>query len=262
MRSKLNQLLKCWPADTVTTQSWLTEQGISWQLTHAYRKSGWLERIAQGAYIRSGDKVGWKGMVYGLQHHVRLPIWPGGQTALAMHGYAHYLPMARETVWLFAAEGTRLPSWVRQYDWRVNLEFRKPQLFTTQDSIAGTFVHLDVAGGRLEGLSLTVSSLERASLELLYTVKDQSSFNFASETFQGLLNLRPTAMQAHLKSCRSVKVKRLALFLGKYFNHPWYSRLEKAQVQLGAGKRQIVKGGVYNPEFMITIPPEFSNGPE
>ena len=261
MSSKLNQLLKRWPADTVATQSWLTEQGINWQLTHAYRKSGWLERIGQGAYIRSGDKVDWKGMVYGLQH-AHLPIWPGGQTALAMHGYAHYLPMARETIWLFAVAGTRLPSWVRQHDWRVNLEFRKPQLFTPQGLTAGTFGHLDVTGGRFEGLNLTVSSLERASLELLYIVNDQSSFNFASETFQGLLNLRPAVMQTHLESCRSVKVKRLALFLGKHFNHPWYSRLEKARVQLGAGKRQVVKGGVYNPEFMITVPPEFSIGPE
>ena len=260
MSSKINQLLKRWPANTVVTQSWLTEQGISGQLTHTYRKSGWLERIGQGAYIRSGDKVGWKGMVYGLQHHTCLPIWPGGQTALAMHGYAHNLPMARETIWLFAAAGTRLPSWVRQYDWGVSLEFRKPQLFTPQGSIAGTIGHLDVAGGRFEGLNLRVSSLERASLELLYTVKDQSSFNFASETFQGLLNLRPAVMQAHLESCCSVKVKRLALFLGKHFDHPWYSKLVKEQVQLGTGKRQVVKGGVYNPEFMITVPPEFSNG--
>lgn len=45
-----------------------------------------------------------------------------------------------------AAAGTRLPSWVRQYDWHVNLEFRKPQLFKPQDSTAGTFGHLDVAG--------------------------------------------------------------------------------------------------------------------
>jgi hypothetical protein len=97
---------------------------------------------------------------------------------------------------------------------------------------------------------------------LLYTVKDQSSFKFASETFQGLLNLRPAVMQARLESCRSVKVKRLALFLGEHFNHPRYSKLVKALVRLGAGKRQVVKGGVYSPEFMITVPPEFSNGPE
>lgn len=262
MGSKLNQLLKRWPENTVATQSWLTEQGISWQLTHAYRKSGWLERIGQGAYIRSGAKVDWKGMVYGLQHHAHLPIWPGGQTALAMHGYTHYLPLDRETIWLFAVAGTRLPSWVRQYDWRVNLEFRKPQLFAPQDSIAGNFGHLDVGGGRFEGLNLTVSSLERASLELLYTVNDQSSFNFASEVFQGLLNLRPAVMQVHLESCHSIKVKRLALFLGKHFSHPWYPRLVQTQLQLGAGKRQVVKGGVYNPEFMITIPPAFFNGPE
>lgn len=262
MASKLNQLLKNWPADTVATQNWLAEQGISSQLTHAYRKSGWLERIGQGAYVRSGDKVGWKGMVYGLQHHAHLPIWPGGQTSLAMHGYAHYLPLAKETIWLFAVAGTRLPSWVLQFDWRVNLKFRKPQLFKPQNSIAGKFGHLDVSGGSFEGFNLTVSSLERASLELLYTVKDQSSFNFASEVFQGLLNLRPAVMQAHLESCCSVKVKRLALFLGKHFEHPWYSKLKRARVQLGAGKRQVVKGGVYNPEFMITIPPEFISGPE
>jgi hypothetical protein len=152
-------------------------------------------------------------------------------------------------------------TWVRQYDWSASLEYRKPQLFEQQDLSVETFGHLDVASGRFAGLNLTVSSLERASLELLYTVKDQSSFNFASETFQGLINLRPAVMQEHLESCRSVKVKRLALFLGKHFSHPWYSRLVKAHVQLGSGKRQVVKQGVYNPEFMITIPQGFSNGP-
>lgn len=255
MANKINQVLRQWPKGTVTTQGWLTAQGVSAQLTHRYKHSGWIERVGQGAYIRAGEQVDWKGMVYGLQQHTNLDIWPGGRTALAMTGYAHYLPMGRETIWLFGSPGTRLPAWVGQHDWGARIEYRAPKLF---DPAAGA--QLDVSHGQFDGLLLKVSSMERASLEMLYGVHDESAFVQAGEVFQGLVNLRPKVMQLCLQACGSVRVTRLALFLGAHYGHTWFEKLDRTKVNLGAGKRQIVQGGVLNDRFQITVPREFADG--
>jgi hypothetical protein len=260
MRNKLNQILKKWPAGTVTTQSWLAEQGVSPQLTRRYRTSGWIERVGRGAYVRAGDHVKWKGAVYGLQHHAHLEIWPGGRTALALYGHAQYLSMAKETISLFAAPGTRLPAWVGQHDWGVHITCNAPRLFEPVDDNRETSSHFDISAGHFEGMLLKVSSMERASLEMLYLVRDEVAFVAASEIFQGLVNLRPQVMQLYLEACRSVKVKRLALFFGDYYSQPWYSKLNTELVNVGAGKRQIVKGGILNETFQITVPAEFTHG--
>ena len=111
--SKINQLLSKWPNGTVALQSWLTEQGVTRQLAHEYRNSNWLARVGHGAYIRANENVDWKGAVFALQRHANLQIWPGGQTALSLQGYAHYLPFHRETVFLFATPRTHpAPEWL------------------------------------------------------------------------------------------------------------------------------------------------------
>ena len=245
---------------TVATLSWLSNQGISPQLRHRYKASGWIERVGLGAYVRAGDRVNWKGMVYGLQRHAHMDIWPGGRTALALYGHAQYLPMGKEIVSLFANPGTRLPTWVGQYDWGVRIKFSVPRLFESADKDSETGSQFDISAGHFEGLLLKVSSMERASLEMLYQVRSEIEFVVASETFQSLVNLRPQLMQSYLEVCRSVRVKRLALFFGAYYKQPWYSKVNATAIDLGAGKRQVVKGGVLNETFQITIPAEFADG--
>lgn len=260
MAKILNQILKKWPMGTVTTQGWLTSQGVSPQLTHRYKASGWIERVGQGAYIRAGDSVNWKGVVYGLQQHASLDIWPGGGTALALYGHAHYLPMARETVSLFAHPETRLPTWVKHHDWGVRITFSAPRLFDSINSNLKAGTQYDLSARHFEGLLLKVSSMEQASLEMLYLVRDETGFTAASETFQSLVNLRPQLMQHYLEACRSVRVKRLALFFGAYYKQPWYSKVKTEAVNLGKGKRQVAKGGILNERFQITVPAEFADG--
>jgi hypothetical protein len=63
-----------------------------------------------------------------------------------------------------------------------------------------------------------------------------------------------------LESCASIKVKRLFLFLAEKANHSWVKHLNIEKIDLGSGKRSIVKNGVYNPKFKITVPAELANG--
>jgi hypothetical protein len=73
------------------------------------------------------------------------------------------------------------------------------------------------------------------------------------ELFVQLGTLRANVLQDHLQKCRSIKVKRLFLFLARESGHGWYKKLNRSRVKLGSGKRSIEPGGVYDSEFEITV---------
>ena len=60
-----------------------------------------------------------------------------------------------------------------------------------------------------------------------------------------------------LAACRSIKVKRVFLFLATHFDYPWVKQLETADLALGSGNRQVVKGGRLDKQFLITVPENF-----
>lgn len=252
MATKINQLLKRWPPGTVALQSWLEIEGISRKLSHRYVAAGWLERLGHGAYVRSGDTANWRGAIYALQQHAQLDIWPASATALQLQGLGQYIPMQREKIWLWGAAGSRLPAWFKNHDWGVPIQFSSVHLFSTQVS--------DHFHYKKDGFSIEVSSMERASFELVYEITDEESFNRVAEQFQGLVNLRPRLMQLYLEACTSIRVKRLVLLLGAYYGHVWAQRIERSKINLGSGKRQVVKNGWLHPEFQITVPREFGRG--
>ncbi len=254
MASKINQLLNNWPSGTVALQSWLNQKGVNRQLAREYCSGQWLRRIGHGAYIRHADKVDWKGAVYALQNHADLSIWPGGLTALSLQGFAHYLPVTKETVHLFAAPGTRLPSWMQQHNWGVRLSFHSTSMFGKSGS--GEEHALDIGAAKFGDFSIRISSLERATFELLYLVSDKDSFIAAAEIVEGLTVLRPAVIEAYLKACRSVKVNRLVLFLADHYQHTWLKRINREGINLGSGKRQIVKDGILDKKYQITVPRE------
>ena len=74
----------------------------------------------------------------------------------------------------------------------------------------------------------------------------------------GLVNLRPDILQKLLEGCNSIKVKRLFLYMSKKANHQWGNFLNLKTVDLGQGDRSIVKNGVYDPKFRITVPKELA----
>jgi hypothetical protein len=73
---------------------------------------------------------------------------------------------------------------------------------------------------------------------------------------EGLNNLRPASVQKLLEGCTSVKVKRLFLYLADKVGHEWLNYINLGKVDLGSGKRAIVKNGVYVSKYQITVPKE------
>lgn len=55
-----------------------------------------------------------------------------------------------------------------------------------------------------------------------------------------------------------MKVKRLFFYFADRHNHAWLKRLNKEAVDLGHGKRMLVKGGVLDPTYQTV--PEDLNG--
>ena len=101
---------------------------------------------------------------------------------------------------------------------------------------------------------MRMSAPERAILEELHLVQSNSALEHALLLMEGLSTLRPDILQQLLEHCTSVKAKRLLLWSGERCQHTWMARLDVTKVDLGTGKRQVFKGGVLDPKYLITVP--------
>jgi hypothetical protein len=106
--------------------------------------------------------------------------------------------------------------------------------------------------------SIRYSSKERAVLELLDELPELESFHQVDALMEGMSDLSPHRLQTLLEACASVKVKRLFLFFADRHRHAWRSRLDMSRVDLGSGKRALVKGGKLDPHYNITVPSDLA----
>ena len=245
--TKLNSMLRKWPHNTVATSNWLQKQGVNPDLVFHYEKSKWLEKMGYGAFIKYGDKVGWDGGVYAIQALLKLPIHVGGRTALSLKGFAHYLRFGGETVKLFGRGKVKLPAWFKNYDWKVKIKYSTAQLF--EPEYKEGLVNYDVGE-----FTINISAPERAILELLDMVPANETFEEASQIMDGLTTLRPALVQKLLQDCTSIKVKRLFLYLAEKSQHKWFKDIKLKKINIGSGKRIIVKGGKLVPKYKIVVP--------
>lgn len=255
MSEIINQLLQSWPQGTIAQLGWLARHGVSQSLASRYRKSGWMVAVGRGAFARSGDKVGWEGAVYAMQAEPKATLHPGGRTALELLGYSHFLRLApRRTVFLYGEPGERLPKWMRDHDWGADVHLLPSCLRDDNESHSGLVEH------SFGTFALRVSAPERAILEFLDELPDRLSFEEARLVMEGLTTLRPSLLQPLLEACSSIKVKRTFFYLAREAGHAWYAQLDKTRLDLGKGKRMIVRGGRLDAEFMITVPRHGDDG--
>ena len=246
-RSKINQELTTAPPGAVLGRNWLKSKGISIKNATYYVKSGWLNRVGRGAFTLKSEKPEWGGAVFALQQEAGTSIHPGGRTALQLFGQAHFLPMGeRAPIYLFGRHGERLPSWFKNFPWAgrvryVMSSFLPPELGLREQR----------EGPRQ--FSLRVSTPERAILEVLLHTSE-ANYEEARLLFEGLGTLRPVLVQTLLENCASVKAKRLFLHLGDLLGHAWMKQLDLGKVDLGTGKRLLVRGGRLDPKYLITVP--------
>lgn len=250
---KINRLLQAWPRGTVALHAFFAQHGVSRKLAEQYGKRGWIDSVGVGAFVRRGDTVSWEGALYAVQQHADKAVHPGGRTALELSGLAHYLRLGpRRRVDLYGPPGERLPRWLLQHDWAVELRYFGTSLFAAEAGADEAGVGMKAFGE----FSLALSSPERAILEALEGVPGDTAFAEAQQLMESLPTLRPELMQQLLEACTSVKVKRLCLYLADATRMPWRNVLNDARIDLGSGKRQVVPGGQLNARYRITVPRE------
>ena len=239
-------MLTHWKHGAVYTQTYLTQIGYGHDLIKSYRRSGWIQSIGRGAYKLAGDTVNWLGGVYALQKQNKLPLYAGGRTALELKGYARFGPQAREKGFIFAESGTGLPKWFKNYNWNVNIVFKATNLLPANLKESYTeYAYKEI--------TLQISAPERAALEMLYYVPTIQGFDEAFQILESLPALRSELLQELLQQCKSVKVKRLFLYMAEKAELPCCDLLKPEKIYLGSGKRVIIPKGVLNKKYLITV---------
>jgi len=269
---KLNQLNKELPEGLLVDAAWLEQRGYYGSLRKKYVDHGWLEQPAYRVYRRPRGALRWEHVVISLQTLLEVPVVLGGRTALELRGYAHYLAHEQSEIHLYGQE--QLPTWLHKLPLPVRFVFHKSRKLFRNDPVTRgltslswnvrTDDHVDSNPLHAAGLTiqpwghwdwpLTLSTPERALLELLDELPERETFHQVDKLVEGLANLRPRRLQELLEDCQSVKVKRLFFFFADRHSHAWLKKLERARVDLGKGKRMLVRGGKLDPTYEITVP--------
>lgn len=253
--------------------AWLEKRGYYGSLRKKYVDMGWLEQPAYRVYRRPRGSIRWEQVVISLQTLLELPVVVGGRTALELQGYAHHLANEPYEIHLHGQRSP--PTWLHKLPLPVRFVFHGSGRLFSDDPASRGLGRLDGTHSRGEGSGgsrsrsradvvslpwgqwnwpLGLSSPERAVLEWLDELPDRESFRRVDEIMEGLANLSPRRLQDLLQDCRSVKVKRLFLFFADRHPHAWRKRIERKRIDLGRGKRLLVRGGKLDPTYGITVP--------
>ncbi len=234
----------------VLLQSWLLEHGISYSLTQRYVQSGWLKRLSSGVFFRPGAdedmQPGWKNALLAVQEQQALPVHLAGLSSLAYQGLSHYLQLGHAQIWLGTKGKQALPKWFKNFsgqNW-IFCSSSKLELLPEQD----------LKKIPVEGKEIIASTVELATYETVDSIGKHISFEHVAELFQGLVGLSPRKVQSLLERSHAVQTNRIFLFLARHHGHQWVNRLDESKIELGRGKRQVVKGGVYDAQYQITVP--------
>ncbi|MGC9969940.1 MAG: type IV toxin-antitoxin system AbiEi family antitoxin domain-containing protein [Bryobacteraceae bacterium] len=270
--AKLNWLQHHLPEGLLVDAAWLEEQGFSTALRSKYLRHGWLEQLARAVYRRPpawlqkpGDEkhLLWQSVVISLQMLLDRPVVVGGRSALEQQGFAHYLALSgpRE-LHLYGNEA--LPGWAPKLKLDARLVFHSSRTLFKEGMACGSLPAVPDRELAQRGFirqpwgqqewPLVMSAPERAILELLNELPQRETFHQADMLVEGLRNLRPRSLQRLLADCRSIKVKRLFLWFAERHGHAWLKKLDRSGIDLGCGKRMLVRGGRLDTKYNITVP--------
>ncbi|MCP5206044.1 MAG: type IV toxin-antitoxin system AbiEi family antitoxin [Hahellaceae bacterium] len=271
-RSKLNKLEQALPEGLLVDASWLERNGYSRALRSQYVSAGWLQCPTRSVFRRPRGKVSWEQVIISLQTLLGYSLSVGGRTALELQGYAHYVPQTQLKIHLYSDD--KLPSWLLKLPLDQQLITHNRQRLISNATSIDTPLSLDspsVEGSVLDGgfrithwgqwkWPLVMSTPERAYIELLDALPQDETFHMADVIMEGLVNISPRRMQALLEKTKSIKVKRLFFFFADRHQHQWLTRIGRDHIDLGSGKRMLVRGGKLDPVYQITVPQDFIQG--
>ena len=214
-----------------------------------------MQRIGQGIYQRAGERANWLGGVRLLQEELQKPFYVSGRTALELEGHAHYAPLSKTPmVFLTTYEKHRLPIWFKKTNFGCDFNIMNSKLFSDKFFAINKSKILNNYLSET-GFKIKISCRELAILELLNILDLSHSFETAENYMSGLVGMRKSILQPLLENCRSVKVKRLFLYLSERIGHSYIEQIDVTRIDLGKGKRQLVKvNAKLDKKYQITVP--------
>ncbi|GAB6910042.1 conserved hypothetical protein [Desulfosarcina cetonica] len=243
------------PEGQLVNRAWLKARGFNRPRVDYALRAGKLTAVAHGIYRRPGPALKWEHVVYSLDQ-MGWTVHVGGRSALELQGMAHYLPLGNSQL-IDLYGGGKVPTWVQSFQTSFQFTIHTAQLF---DPLPKSAVHHRPFGAW--DWPIPFSLPELALLELLAGVRNRADFDMADKFFESAVNLRPSLLRDLLLSCTQVKAKRLFLWFSDRHGHAWHQALDTQGIDLGRGKRLIVKGGAYDATYQITVPKEMTNGQE
>lgn len=262
---RLKRLLDKVPPGFIVDTPWLRgKEGIDPKSIHEYVERGWLERVVRGVYrrplpesVREPADADWQVPLLSLQWIMDKDVHLGGESALDLAGYAHYLSLGNKPrVHLYGD----VPSWLKRLPTKTQFVVHSRLLFgddptgiidTTRDT------QTDVQTINIWRWPIKTSSLERATLEALDELRSEANFDSLDKVFEGLTSLRPKLLTELLADCRSVKVRRLFFVFADRHQHAWRKHIDTSKIDFGSGPRALVKGGKLHPTYRIYVPADF-----
>lgn len=247
-REQLKSLL---PPGMLATKQWLVTQGLNPHFVDNAVRSKTLLPLTAGVFAQFTGQVSWKGVVASLQRITAEPVHLGGLSALELAGLAQYVSPNAGQIHLYAV--APLPRWLARLNALVSVIGHSTKALWPAELMADS-VFVKQEQWR-EGLPpLFFSCPEKAILEVLADVPNAISFEHADELMQGLHNLSPRKLDALLRACVSVKVKRLFFWLAERQQFAWLNKLDSANYDLGSGKRLLATEGRLDNKWLITVP--------
>jgi len=244
--AKLKELLK---TGYLVNRKTLYSYGLNRPDVDYYVRSGFLNSFAHGVYHRTSDyHLTWQEVVSSLAD-LNYEIHVGGISVVREAGLEHFVNVSdyAKSISLYSAEA--IPKWLD--DTPLNTSFistKQSWLNKLPDS-----VYKDQIFGQWNR-KIKYATLELALLEQLVDVNLESDIVTIDRQLEGMVNLSPTRLNDLLMLCPSVKAKRLLGWLLKRHEHTWIKHIKWNAIDLGKGKRSIIKGGRYNNEWQITVP--------
>lgn len=243
---KINQMLSNWKSGEVHGLDWLGTYGVDRKLAHKYCKSGYLEKVASGVYVKANDQPNPYAVIRYLQEELRLKLHVSGRTALELQGHSHYLSLGQKNkIYLTSYESRTFPKWLKGYWGHFEVTFKKSSLIETE-----SFLTEYEASGDFK---IKLSSRELAILEMIEDFDLSNSLETVENYAESLNTLRSYVLQELLEKCQSVKVKRVFLYISEKLNLPYFGKINLEKIDLGSGKRVVVVDGAFNKKYNITV---------
>ena len=269
-RPRLKPLLNKVPPGFMVDASWLKSQGIDPKSIHNYVVYGWLDRVIRGVYRRTlpegvheNSNTAWQVALLSLQRIMNYAVHLGGESALQLAGFSHYLFLGHEPQ---AHVYGDVPPWFKRIPTDTKIVVHHRSLFG--DDLTGIidsardFQHESSEEDLRPAINvwrwpISASSPERAILEALDELPKNASFHYLDMIFEGLVSLRPEQLTTLLSVCRSVKVRRLFFVFADRHQHAWRKYINTSKIDFGSGPRALVEGGKLHPTYKIYVPTDF-----